>query len=115
LRDEKEKSLSVTLRNKEGNTSVVKNEVTNVLGAQLEPLSEQEQSKLGIAGVRVKKLETGKLKSAGIQQGFIITSIDNKPVTKNDDVTSYLESKKGGVLIEGVYPNGMKAYYGFGM
>ncbi len=115
LRDEKEKSLSLTLRNKEGNTSVVKNEVTNVLGAQLEPLSEQEQSKLGIAGVRVKKLETGKLKSAGIQQGFIITSIDNKPVTKNDDVTSYLESKKGGVLIEGVYPNGMKAYYGFGM
>jgi hypothetical protein len=26
-----------------------------------------------------------------------------------------LENKKGGVLIEGVYPNGMRAYYGFGL
>jgi hypothetical protein len=26
-----------------------------------------------------------------------------------------LEEKEGGVLIEGVYPNGTKAYYGFGL
>jgi hypothetical protein len=31
------------------------------------------------------------------------------------EVTEYLSSKRGGVLIEGVYPNGMRAYYGFGM
>ena len=32
-----------------------------------------------------------------------------------DDIKSTLENKKGGVLIEGIYPNGMRAYYGFGM
>jgi hypothetical protein len=26
-----------------------------------------------------------------------------------------LENKTGGVLIEGMYPNGMRAYYGFGL
>jgi len=26
-----------------------------------------------------------------------------------------LQDKAGGVLIEGVYPNGVKAYYGFGL
>jgi len=26
-----------------------------------------------------------------------------------------LKEKQGGILIEGVYPNGMKAYYGFGI
>jgi len=26
-----------------------------------------------------------------------------------------LDNKKGGILIEGVYPNGSRAYYAFGM
>ena len=27
----------------------------------------------------------------------------------------FIKDKKGGTLIEGIYPNGMKAYYGFGI
>jgi hypothetical protein len=46
---------------------------------------------------------------------IIITSIDNKIVKNSEEVTNYLKEKKGGVLIEGIYPNGMRAYYGFGM
>ena len=30
-------------------------------------------------------------------------------------ILDQLEDSKEGVLIEGVYPNGMGAYYGFGM
>ncbi len=118
LRDEKEKVLTVTLRNKEGNTNVIKNEteVVNALGATLENISNGEKSKLGIeTGVKIKDLGTGKLKSAGIKDGFIITRIDNKDVASASDVIDYLQNKKGGVLIEGIYPNGMRAYYGFGM
>ena len=33
---------------------------------------------------------------------------------KTPDQVEQALSKSGGVLIEGVYPNGMKAYYGFG-
>ena len=72
--------------------------------------------KLGINnGVKIKDLNAGKLKSAGLKEGFVITGIDNKPVETVNDVSNYLQNKKGGVLIEGVYPNGMRAYYGFGM
>jgi serine protease Do len=72
--------------------------------------------KLGIEnGLRVNKLGAGKLLSAGIKEGFIITSVDKKKITSVEDIKIALETKKGGVLIEGVYPNGMRAYYGFGM
>ena len=78
--------------------------------------STDDLRKLGIkGGVKVTGLNQGKLKNAGIKEGFIITGIDNKDVESVGDVSAYLESKKGGVLIEGIYPNGMRAYYGFGM
>ncbi|MBL7923615.1 MAG: Do family serine endopeptidase [Bacteroidia bacterium] len=116
IRDNKEKVIPVTLRNKEGNTRVMRNEAVSMLGASMEAASEKDLSKLGLEnGVKVKELQTGKLKSAGLREGFIITSIDNKTVKSPSDVMEYLGSKKGGVLIEGVYPNGMRAYYGFGM
>ncbi len=116
LRNNSEKIIPVILRNKDGNTEVTKSETVNLLGAVLENASETELSKLGVeSGVKVKELQTGKLKSAGLKDGFIITAIDNRKVRSAKEVTEYLESKKGGVLIEGAYPNGMKAYYGFGM
>jgi Do/DeqQ family serine protease len=116
IRDKNEKTLPVVLRNSEGTTKVIRNEVVNVLGASLETVSSDDMEKLKIkSGVRVKDLQSGKLKSAGIREGFIITSIDNQQIKNKEDVTGYLKDKKGGVLIEGVYPNGTKAYYGFGL
>lgn len=116
IRDNETKTIPVVLRNREGTTKVVRNEAVNLLGASLEEASESELGKLGLEhGVKVKELQTGKLKSAGLREGFIITSIDNREVKSTTDVTEYLQSKKGGVLIEGIYPNGMQAYYGFGM
>ncbi|MBK7682871.1 MAG: Do family serine endopeptidase [Bacteroidia bacterium] len=116
MRNGNEKVYAVTLRNKDGNTKVVKNESISMLGATLVSLSDTELDKLNISkGIKVKDLSTGKLKSAGIKEGFIIVSIDNKPVGNVEELTEYLNNKKGGVLIEGVYPNGMRAYYGFGM
>jgi len=116
LRNDAEKVIEVELKNKEGNTKILKNEITNILGATLENASDDELSKLGVdAGVKIKELQPGKLKTSGVREGFIITSIDNTPMRTASDVTNYLKDKKGGVLIEGVYDNGMKAYYGFGL
>lgn len=116
LRNDAEKIIEVVLKNKEGNTSIIKNEIGNTLGATLENASDDELNKLGIeAGVKIKELQTGKLKASGAREGFIITSIDNTPMKTVSDVTNYLKEKKGGVLIEGVYDNGMKAFYGFGL
>lgn len=118
-RNNQEKTISVTLKNKNGNTDVVekaKVEVVSALGASFENITDNDKHKLGIDnGLRVSKLSAGKLASAGIKEGFIITSVDKKRIDSMDDIKAALETKKGGVLIEGVYPNGMRAYYGFGM
>ena len=117
LRDGNEKMFAVVLRNKEGNTAVLKNDATlNLLGATFENTSRETMSKLGLeGGVRVAKLMSGKFRSAGIREGFIITSVDKKPIHTTSDLEDALKTRQGGILIEGVYPNGMKAYYGFGI
>jgi Do/DeqQ family serine protease len=116
-REGKEKKVSVVLRNKEGDTRVIKADpAQNILGATFESVSGEEKSKLGIRnGLKVSRLLSGKLRSAGIKEGFIITSIDKKPISTSNDLEEALKTKQGGVLIEGVYPNGTRAYYGFGI
>ena len=115
-----EKVFSVILRNKDGGTALVKPSPAanslNMLGASFSEISSNERSNLGISGgAKVSRLNPGKLKSAGIREGFIITSVDRKPVRSMTDLENALKDRQGGVLIEGVYPNGMKGYYGFGM
>lgn len=121
LRNEKELDLTMILRNKEGSVGVIKKEKPEQasiqsLGASFESISKEELSKLRLSnGVRISKLQQGKLASAGIREGFIITSVDKKKISSIQDMESTLESKTGGVLIEGMYPNGTRAYYGFGL
>ena len=66
-------------------------------------------------GVKVATINTGKFRSSGIREGFIITSVDQEPVKDPGQLERLLTSKSGGVLIEGVYPNGTRAYYGLGL
>lgn len=117
LRDGAEKNFLVTLRNNEGSTAITKpNLAVNMLGGTFQEVSKEEKNNLGISnGVKISKLNAGKLRNAGIREGFIITTIDHKPVRTTTDVETALKDKQGGILIEGVYPNGMKGYYGFGM
>lgn len=118
-RNNKDLDFSVTLRNRDGDTGPVKREevdVNAVLGATLEPVSDDLKSQLGIeSGLQVTVLSDGKLRAAGVRQGFIITQIDGKRVTDRQDLVNVLSGKKGGVLVEGIYPNRTRAYYGFGM
>ena len=119
IRKGKEHSVDAVLKNKSGDTKLVKreeNEIGNMLGAQFEPASKEEMQKLNIEnGVKVTKLSSGKLKEAGVKEGFIITSVDKNPVEKPSDIESILNKNKDtGILVEGIYPNGQKAYYAFG-
>jgi Do/DeqQ family serine protease len=121
IRNGNTKIIPVTLKNRKGNTDIVKRseivkESLASLGATFEPVDDEEKERLRInGGAKITSLSPGKLKSAGIREGFIITRIDKKEIKSPEDVEAALYNKKGGVLIEGVYPNGMRAYYGFGM
>lgn len=63
-------------------------------------------------GVQVQSINDGKWKRGGIEKDFIIQFIDKVPVDNLADLSRMLEYKKGGILIEGVYPNGEKGTYG---
>jgi serine protease Do len=118
-RNGSEKAYSVKLRNREGNTSLVKSESKDLLpmlGAKMQVASGDLLRKLGIDhGVQVTEIEEGLLRNAGIREGYVITEIDKKPIRSVDDVSKILSNKNGGVLLEGVYPNRVRAYYGFGI
>jgi Do/DeqQ family serine protease len=114
-RDEAILVKEITLKNKLGTTASVAKEVL-FLGAKLEKTSSDELNELGIEnGVKVSDLKVGKLMREGIKKDFIILKINNKKVMNPKQVIDLLKEKKGGFLIEGVYPNGAKAYYGFGI
>ena len=114
---DKVKQFEVTLRNLQGDTSVVKaGTYDTILGAKIVNLDDQEKSRLGIKnGVKVAELQEGKLKASGVKPGFIITQINNKPVSTVDELNRILNSIRGGVYLEGVYQNGSVAYYAFGL
>lgn len=118
-RGSKESDFEIVLKNRDGDVSLVKREefdVQTVLGAGFASVPEKLKSDLNIdAGVQVTSLGDGKLKNAGVRQGFIIMRVDGKSIRTKDELSSALANKKGGVLIEGIYPNRTRAYYGFGM
>ncbi len=118
-RNGKERTVEVELLNRLGATDVVKTdpaEVNQLLGASFSELSNEEMQALNIShGLKITKLEQGKLWSAGVKEGFIILFVDQKKVSSIGDLSEILTNKSGGILIEGIYKNGMRAYYGFGI
>lgn len=116
VRDKNQKLLEVTLRNRTGSTDVVKNDKLKILGASYEVINDKDKENLGIKhGVKITTLDYGKMRSSGIREGFIIMFIDREPVQTVEDVERIIKNKDGGILIEGIYPNGQMAYYGLGL
>ncbi|GAB4375761.1 MAG: trypsin-like peptidase domain-containing protein [Salibacteraceae bacterium] len=109
----------VTLRNRFGEAEISPKKELDLqqkLAATFVDLGSDELEKYGISGgVRVKELGRGKLQSAGIMPDFIITKVDQTPIMSKEQLLEVLKNKSGGVLIEGIYPNGKRAYYGFGL
>ncbi len=116
MRKGKPEQLEVTLTNSNGNTDLVKNSYIRIFGASFKPLTDGEMYYLKINhGIKVDNVDGGKFRDAGIREGFIILNVDNKPIFSVDDLKIETEGKRGGVLIEGIYPNGQSAYYGIGI
>ena len=120
-RDGRQKEYTVVLKNREGNQRLVTRErskVVDELGADLATLDKETAKDLDIkGGVRINRLYAGKLRQkTDVREGFIITHVDKQPVTSVEALTSLLEKKEGGILLEGVYVDKPgKHYYGFGM
>jgi serine protease Do len=119
LRDNVLKTADVVLKNEAGNTKITESaavETGRALGADFASMDRDALQKLNLKnGVKVTRVGPGKFKNAGIPDGFVITKVDKKDVSSVSEVTAAIVSKKGGVLVEGINPDGTKGYYALGM
>ena len=113
------KLIRVVLRNENGNTTLTdRKEIENqtvIFGASFGDISDEYSSINVKHGVIVKDIKEGRLKDAGLKKGFIITHIDKYPIKSKKQLLNLLKTKKGGILIEGKFENGVKGYFGFGL
>ena len=87
LRDKKEMTATLTLKNSNGNTNVVKANNLTVLGAEFKPLTDKQKENLNLSyGIQVSKLKDGKLKDAGIKENFIILKVNNMNIRSVEDM-----------------------------
>lgn len=116
LRDKKKATKTVTLKNEKGNTQVVKKADLDVLGGNFRAITNAQKEQLNIGyGLEVLKVNSGKLKTAGITKGFIIQRVNDNAVKAIDDLQNAVKeastSKDPVLYIQGVYPTGKKAYF----
>lgn len=110
------RDYTVTLKSRAGDTQLITKRdktIFNMLGADLQTVDQEEAEKLGIkGGVKVIKLYPGTLRQqTQIQEGFIITAVDDEPIVDAESLSEKLKKKEGGVMLEGVYENSSKKYY----
>lgn len=106
-------TLKVELKNDQGTTATIKNRsVPEILGATLKELSPEMKQKAGVMyGVEVTEVKNGKLKAAGIKEGFIILTANETRIESPEMLNKIIESvlKKDpderGLYIRGLYPN----------
>lgn len=77
------------------------------LGIEVAEVFEKEKTQLHLnGGLRVVSLNNGAIdQCTGIEPGFIITEVNNLPVTSQEDLFNILKNFKGRVLIAGMYPD----------
>ena len=115
LRNKKKMSKTVTVKNRQGNTRVMKTADLDVLGAKVLPVSESLKKQLGISyGLQVKDVKSGAFKQGGISDGFIILTANDEPMKTISDlqeaVKSASTSKTPVLFITGIWPSGKTDY-----
>ena len=114
-----EEIIELVLRNQDGETKLVsKEEIAKnfALGATFLELTSKDKKELNISnGVKIGSLNTGKLKSIGLQPGMIITKVNNEPVETVEQLTTKLNGANKGILLEVLSESGKKEYFGFGL
>ena len=114
IRNGKKETIEAILKSTKGTLEVIRPKTTLLIeGATFENLDINELETLDLkGGVKISSVESGKWKSAGIREDYIITSIDKIEVNNVVDLKRILNNKKGEtILLLGVYPDGEKAWY----
>jgi len=106
---------SIVLRNKSNTTALVSAEHRDYLediGFELRDLTDAEIKQYEYEGVRVIQIfpETP-VQRTNMDAGFIITGINEQPVTNVDQLVASLKAANGKVLMEGYYSHEKEKYF----
>ena len=110
LRNKKEHTTTLTLKNEQGNTKVVKNADIDILGIDVRPITDSQKKQLEISyGLEVLKVNGGKMQEAGVPKGFIIQVVNDQPMRSFDDLQQAVkDAKEQMLIIRGLYPTGKR-------
>ena len=116
LREKKEKTVEITLKNEQGTTKVVKDAGMEILGAAFKPVSSELKKQLNLGyGLEVTGVTNGKMADAGIRKGFIILKANGQPMRTVEDLEKAMKearkSPEQGLFITGMFPSGKRAMY----
>lgn len=112
IRDGREMSFNVQLMGHDTDSSVGTHGKVKVLGAIVEDASEQLLKKHNLRnGVVVLSAGDGKFKEAGIEEGFIITYVNQEPVENTQQLLNIVSSSSRSLLVEGVTRDGSVNLY----
>ena len=110
LRNKKQYTTTLTLKNEQGNTKVVKNADIDILGIDVRPITDSQKKQLEINyGLEVLKVNGGKMKEAGVPKGFIIQVVNDQPMRSFDDLQQAVkDAKEQMLIIRGMFPTGKR-------
>ena len=92
MRDKKEKTVEVTLKNEQGTTKIVKDAGMEILGAAFKELPDDLKKQLNLGyGLQVTGVSSGKMSDAGVRKGFIILKANDQPMRKVSDLEEVMK------------------------
>ncbi len=107
VREGKESTIPITLRNSTGTTDIVKTSVVDKLNAELQTLSKDNAKELGVkGGVVVRSFtDNSAFSRTRMQEGFVILKVNGKDIVTVEEFRKAIESAGNGtVKLEGIYP-----------
>ena len=119
IRDGKNESVIVTLKNRSGNTNVVKIADTSILGATFKEVDSRTAEKFRLnAGIQIDTIDkNGALAKAGLKKDFIILKVNGQPIRSEKDLTTIVNQtvnandQERALFITGIFTNGQIAHF----
>ena len=116
IRDKKEKTVEMTLKNEQGTTSVVKDADMDILGAAFREVPQELKQQLRLnGGLEVTGVTEGKMKAAGVRKGFIILKANGQVVKSVDQLEEIMKeasrSTEPVLFLNGIFPSGKRGYF----
>ncbi len=116
MRDKKKMSETVTLKNAQGSTTLMKDVDEDALGVAMQPLPEEEKQRLRLPyGLQVKNIRQGKMQQAGVAKGTIILSVNDTRMTTVESwkqaVKAANQSTDRALWIRAITPSGRKVSF----